>query len=524
MHVLTNDGKTKMMIKPKALLFAASLALLCSYQANASDQEDMEIVRQTTINLINALVEKGVLTQDAATSMIQQAEKTARKKVADTQAAQTAQGKVVRVPYVPETVKREIREQVKQEVVAQAKAERWGDVNAVPEWVNRLQWEGDIRLRYQKDLFASDNASPSQIDGYYGLATGATANTTESRDRWRVRARLGLNARISDYFSGGVRLTTGDTGPISTNQTLGNTSGKYQLLLDQAYLKVEPTQWLDLIGGRIPNPWFSTNLVWNNDLTFEGAAANARYRFDERRSVYLTTGVFPLQDIAPNTNNNAKSKWLSGAQAGIDWGTINGSRARLGLALYDYNRVEGTPDTAPNLLDFDATKPQFRQRGNTVFLDPFSNTPKLASKFRELNLTGQVDLAYLDPVHVVVSGDFVRNIGFNQQEIAQRTGYLVDERTKGYQWQLQVGHNKISEQGDWQVFGGYRYLERDAVLDAFTDSDFHLGGTDTKGYFLGASYAVDKHAWVSFRWFSSTAIDGPPFATDTLQVDLNAKF
>lgn len=513
-----------MNMKPRLLLLAVSIATLFAGPVQASEQEDMEIVRQTTINLINALVEKGVLTQESATAMIQQAEKTARKKVADTQAAQSAQGKTVRVPYVPESVKREIREQVKQEVVAQAKAERWGDVNAVPEWVNRIQWEGDLRLRYQNDLYPEGNATPAQIDNYYGLTSGTTGNTTVNRDRWRARARLGLTARISDMFSGGVRITTGDSGPLSTSQTLGNTSNKYSLYLDQAYLRMEPTQWLNLMGGRIPNPWFSTNLVWHNDLTFEGAAANARYRFDELRSIYLTGGAFPLQDIAPSTTNKAKSKWLTGMQAGVDWGAMSGSRARLGIALYDYKNVEGFPDTGAGLLDFDATKPQYRQRGNTMFLDPYSNNAKLASKFRELNLTAQVDLAYLDPVHVILTGDFVRNIGYNQSEIAQRTGYLIDRRTKGYQWQLQVGQAKIAEEGDWQVFGGYRYLERDAVLDAFTDSDFHLGGTDTKGFFLGASYGIEKNAWLSMRWLSANQLAGPPLAIDTLQVDLNAKF
>ncbi len=65
---------------------------------------------------------------------------------------------MVRVTYVPEHVRREIQDQVKQEVVAQAKQERWGDVNAVPEWLDRLKWEGDFRLRYQNELFADSNA------------------------------------------------------------------------------------------------------------------------------------------------------------------------------------------------------------------------------------------------------------------------------------------------------------------------------------------------------------------------------
>ena len=78
--------------------------------------------------------------------------------------------------------------------------------------------------------------------------------------------------------------------------------------------------------------------------------------------------------------------------------------------------------------------------------------------------------------------------------------------------------------GEWQAYFGYRHLERDAVLDAFTDSDFHLGGTDAKGYFIGGNYGLNKNASVGLRYLSADQIDGPPLAIDVLQVDLNAKF
>ena len=119
-----------------ALVLLAAM-VLAGGPAWGDEREDLEVVRQTTINLIYALVEKGVLTKEAADALVKQAQDAARKKVA---ANPLPDSKIVRVPYVPETVKNEIREQIKQEVVTQAKAERWGDVNAVPEWVERLHW------------------------------------------------------------------------------------------------------------------------------------------------------------------------------------------------------------------------------------------------------------------------------------------------------------------------------------------------------------------------------------------------
>ena len=87
-----------------------------------------------------------------------------------------------------------------------------------------------------------------------------------------------------------------------------------------------------------------------------------------------------------------------------------------------------------------------------------------------------------------------------------------------------VGWPQITKFGDWQVTAGYRYLQRDAVVDAFTDSDFHLGGTDAKGYRIYAKYGLSKNVWLRANWLSATEIDGPPLSIDVLQFDLNAKF
>ena len=54
----------------------------------------------------------------------------------------------------------------------------------------------------------------------------------------------------------------------------------------------------------------------------------------------------------------------------------------------------------------------------------------------------------------------------------------------------------------WRVSLGYRYLERDAVLDAFTDSDFRLGGTDVQGFIVGGEYALTPRVLLRARYLS----------------------
>ena len=89
---------------------------------------------------------------------------------------------------------------------------------------------------------------------------------------------------------------------------------------------------------------------------------------------------------------------------------------------------------------------------------------------------------------------------------------------------MTVGYPKIQKLWDWQTSLTYKYLEADAVLDAFTDSDFHLGGTNAKGWILGGQLGVGNNLWVRARWISSDTIAERPVAIDTLQVDINSRF
>src|SRR5271165_2670036 len=99
----------------------AILALLWSAAANpsfADEADELRKLRDSTINLINALVEQGVLTRAKADALIAQAQQAGAKPPAAAPPAATAGAPpsaapptapgVVRVPYVPETVKQEI--------------------------------------------------------------------------------------------------------------------------------------------------------------------------------------------------------------------------------------------------------------------------------------------------------------------------------------------------------------------------------------------------------------------------------
>jgi hypothetical protein len=473
--------------------------------------------------------------------------------------------RVVRVPYVPESMRREIREQVKQEVLTQAKAERWGNPDALPEWLDRFTFEGDMRLRSDSFRLAKDNTPPGvagNVSGASGLTRGAdlsptalggvpNVNTQEDFNRTRLRLRFGATAKVAETVSAGFRISTGGTsGPTSTNQTQGQGFNKYSLVLDRGFITLRPAPWLELTGGRIANPFFSTDLVWADDLNFEGFAARFSHWLRPDLNAFVNAGYFPLRTDNPL---QARSRDVQGMQAGLNWRLAPASEFKLGAAIYGYHGIEGQVETngrfgPPAATDYGSRYEYpngLRQRGNTLFIvnAPADNATGstnywgLASGFREFNVTGSLDLGRFDPIHVVLTGDYVRNLAFDERKIAERTGsQIVDARNIGFLGKITVGHPHIKRWGDWNLSLAYRWLGSDAVLDAFTNSDFGLGGTNNKGYILGGSWGIDKNAWISARWMASQLIESmaPKLAgstkaptklsADLLQIDLNAKF
>jgi hypothetical protein len=541
----TLKGKPQLSLSLSKKLLTATLVSFyiatMQLSAHAGERESLEQLKSTTFNLVKLLVQEGVLSKEKAEVLLKQAERDAEKaKELDVTTTEANQGvekaiddKMVRVQYVPEIIKEEMKEDIKKDVMAKLNYKA-GERLAMPEWIDRLHWEGDLRLRYQANRFGDGNPTATDFNAYNGTAIN---NTTENRDLTRVRARLGLTADVNDWMKAGLRLTTGALNdPTSPNQTQEAASAKYTIGLDRAFIKANLKSWLTVTGGRFANPWFSTDLVWDPDLAFDGIAASFTPSINDNLSSFVTVGAFPVESIEKSDINKAKSKWMYGGQTGINWNATSKTNVKLGLAVYDFENVEGKLNGLLfNPGPYDATAPAYHTKGNTLIdINSGAGTPvyALASKFRELNITGQIDVATFDPVHVILTGDYVRNLGYDRSNITKRTGvsstFLPKENIDAYQVKVAVGMPNTSSANDWQGFVAYKYLGADSVLDAFTDSDFYQSGTNAKGWILGGSYGIDKNAWITARWFSAEEIEPlgglNPVSIDVLMLDLNAKF
>lgn len=428
----------------------------------------------------------------------------------------------------------DIKEEVRSEVTNELLREVWKINSALAEKDKRLRFAGDIRLRYEKDRFDKNNFNEvTKID--QGIDKQTLQNTWASQDRYKYRVRFGAEAQVNEQVDTVIRLSTGTTtNPVSTNTTMNNYMNKDSVVFDLAYLRWQPSKSITLYGGRMPNPFFSSDLVWARDLNFEGLALNARTPIAESWVPFLAAGAFPLQQSDPSgiLDFSQHSKWLYGGQVGLDRKSLKGLGFKIGSAYYNFKNIAGVLNDDPGhpgSTDWSAPllTQGFGNLSNTLFyIDP-ANSLKvgLASEFKELNLTGTVDVGFWDPVHIVFLGDYVKNLGFKQADVIGRTNNPdITKQVEGYQYGVSVGYPATYESGQWKVYFYKKRLQKDAVVDAFTDSDFHLGGTNAKGWILGTDVGLAKNTWLTLRWLSADEIIGPPLAIDVLQVDVNARF
>ena len=110
---------------------------------------------------------------------------------------------------------------------------------------------------------------------------------------------------------------------------------------DRAYLTYRPAKWATVTGGRIANPFESTDMLFSNDLNFDGIAAIFKQPLEGRDvTLFGTLGAFSTEYGSNGWNSSSFSegksedKWLLAAQAGADWKIDNRNSVRGALAYY----------------------------------------------------------------------------------------------------------------------------------------------------------------------------------------------
>ncbi|WP_207867182.1 putative porin [Pseudomonas sp. 58(2021)] len=350
-------------------------------------------------------------------------------------------------------------------------------------WAAKTQFKGDVRFRQET---VKNDGVPNAKD----------------QDRQRIRARLGAYTEINPQVDTGIRIATGSSDDArSTNQDLNNYFDKKQIWLDLGYVDYHPDaiKNLHLIAGKMNQPWVSMgDIIWDSDINPEGLAVTYKYPVSGSTELFGSAGHYTLKDNVDGEGVQFKHDLrLYAGQLGGRFALTDSLKLTLGGSIYSYDNdknsacpTSGTV-TAPCALAVNGNSP--------------NETFKLYEGF------GQLDIANL-PVPLSIYGQYVNNKDASND---QDTGWLAGVKTKVY---------------GFGVDYNYRDVQRNAVVGAFTDSDFANGYTGSRGSKLKVSYELDKNFTLGATYFmansdyTNASLKKTDSDINTLQLDAEAKF
>ncbi len=357
-----------------------------------------------------------------------------------------------------------------------------GKHEVLPSWLENLKFKGDLRLRYQGECF-----------NY----------TDRSRNRARYRLRFGITKTWwEDQMEVGFRIASGEissaydnlSDPTSTNQTFDTGFSEKAIWIDQAYAKYTP-KWLEgftIQGGKFAVPYENTNMIWDSDVNPEGFWAQYKHKIPGLECVepFASVGYFIVEE---NSSNNDVT--LVGYQAGATWTIMKDLKWMCAVAYYDYDHFADNYRAA---------------NGNHVV-----NNELAAKEFHIFNLLNKVSWnAFNLPMSAYF--DYAHNCG-DEDSISP-----YEDQSDAYAVGITIGKNK--KKGDWSFSYAYKYIEANAVVGQFNDSDF--GHANRKGHVWGAEYNIDDFLTAGLTLFYTEPIVGSSEGrtTTTVQADLVWKF
>ncbi len=380
---------------------------------------------------------------------------------------------------------KQIAQQAQQETNEQiaATAKKTNDLSVFDQklaWAARTQLKGDVRFRQETVKIQ-----------------GESNNGGRDKDRQRIRARLGAYTEVNSQVDTGIRIATGSNDDArSTNQDQDNYFDKKSIWLDLGYIDYHPDQIknLHVIGGKMLQPWVNMgDVIWDSDINPEGLALTYKYPLGSSAELFGSIGNYNLKDNVDGDGVQFRHDLrLTSGQLGTRFSVTDNLKMTLGGSVYAYQNDKDsrcTTTTTPCALAVN---------GNSA-----DNQFRLYEGFAQADIGGlAVPLAFY--------GQYVKN---NDAVTDQDTAWLIGAKSKVFGFNLDYN---------------YRDIQRNAVVGAFTDSDFANGTTGSRGHKMKVSYDIDKNFALGATYFltkadyaSRTQRDAN---TNTLQLDAEAKF
>jgi hypothetical protein len=398
-------------------------------------------------------------------------------------------------------------------------------------WTDRIKLSGDFRYRYE--FIGSQTYVPFYQDSLR-TANGFKARVFD-RNRNRLRLRLGIQAMVNPDMDLYVRIasSTGSTtdpgvlvagDPVSTNQDLTGSFVPKPIWIDRAYVDYHPAcaKWMVARAGKQPVPYETTDLVWDSDINLEGVAALFSHKF-EGQELFLRVGGFwanetgPTSSVTPTGALALKHAVDQGLFSGQIGGKVSADRltAQLAAAYLTYGNVKN------NLVLYSPNS-----GGNTLV------SGKYVHDYHMINVNGMVKVK-TDQIEPSLVADFILNTAAKKDTTTERNS--SGTRVPAYDKKLNIGY--LAGLGvkffklpiDWDMGYNIRYLQKDATIAAYTDSDPIGGGTNFAGHKFTLGFNVLPGARLAFAYIKDirdvdNKLSERRLDYDRVQADIEVKF
>jgi hypothetical protein len=344
------------------------------------------------------------------------------------------------------------------------------------DWASKVKWKGDLRYRHE------------MID----------EETRDERTRQRIRARFGLDAKVSDELLVGLQIATGDPlDPRSTNSTLGDSNQRDQVQLDLAYVDWKAFADGTVTAGKQKYPWYrpGASLFYDGDINPEGVAV----KWGGKTGPFASAWGYWLSEVSAGADAN-----LFGAQLG--WVTDFG--LTLAASYHDYGAIEGSSLV---FLEYPAGNTTYN--GDSACNLPAPTTGAIRCYVNDYNVFG------LSAEYAMQAGSYPLSLWADYLN-----NEAADDLNSGYALGVRLG--KASDPGSWEVGLLYQDVEADAQWGGFIDSDFAGGATQGKGLQFKGAWVPVKNTSINLTLFDNTRNYDLSSERDyqRLQLDFNMKF
>jgi hypothetical protein len=411
------------------------------------------------------------------------------------------------------------------ELKAQSAADETNIVNELPasKWkladsIKSIDLFGDLRLRYE--YRGVNNPTPGNAS-----LTGATGNTY-ARERFRYALRFGLRGDLFDDFNYGIRLETSanprspwvtfadDTGKSSTSPLSGTPSDKSSdgLNIGQVYLGWHPAAWYEMTVGKMPMPLYTTPMVWDSDISPEGAFEKFKYTIDNVE-LFADFGQFDYQDPNPASALPSSDTFLLAWQAGVNVKLGRDMSAKIAPVVYNYTGQGNSPlpGTTPNPM---SPNSPFVGQPSPNGLNGQYNQAGINNLFI-LEIPAEFDFKIkktpLGDLQARLFGDFAYNFdgdaragaayqaqpgafpGMNGpatgQDIAYQVGFGIGSAGPVYGPTQGLVYGSASKKKTWEARVYWQHVEQYALDVNLIDSDFFEGRANLQGIYSSFAYS-----------------------------------